>query len=42
MTAQTLALPAKKREVHNHHFDSTIWNDFKFRNDDIIIVKNIV
>ena len=29
--------PIKKRELHNHHFDSTIWNDFKFRNDDIII-----
>ena len=29
--------PQKKREFHNHHFDSTIWNDFKFRNDDIII-----
>ena len=25
------------RELHNHHFDSTIWNDFKFRDDDIII-----
>ena len=23
--------------MHNHHFDSTIWNDFEFRNDDIII-----
>jgi aryl sulfotransferase len=23
--------------MHNHHFDSTIWNDFKFRDDDIII-----
>ncbi|MEJ2441129.1 MAG: sulfotransferase domain-containing protein, partial [Gammaproteobacteria bacterium] len=23
--------------LHNHHFDSTIWNDFKFRDDDIII-----
>ena len=29
--------PAKVRELHNHHFDSTIWNDFKFRDDDIII-----
>lgn len=34
---QTIALPQKKRELHNHHFDSTIWNDFKFRDDDIII-----
>ena len=23
--------PQKTREFHNHHFDSTIWNDFKFR-----------
>ncbi len=29
--------PVKTRELHNHHFDSTIWNDFKFRDDDIII-----
>ena len=29
--------PLKSREFQNHHFDSTIWNDFKFRNDDIII-----
>ena len=29
--------PKKTREIHNHHFDSTVWNDFKFRNDDIII-----
>ena len=29
--------PIKTREFHNHHFDSTIWNDFKFRDDDIII-----
>jgi aryl sulfotransferase len=29
--------PEKKREFHNHHFDSTIWNDFRFRDDDIVI-----
>lgn len=29
--------PIKSRELHSHHFDSTIWNDFQFRNDDIII-----
>ena len=29
--------PAKTREMHSHHFDSTIWNDFKFRDDDIVI-----
>lgn len=31
------AYPQKKREFQNHHFDSTIWNDFRFRDDDIII-----
>lgn len=29
--------PRKTRELHNHHFDSTIWNDFRFRPDDIVI-----
>jgi aryl sulfotransferase len=29
--------PVKTRELHNHHFDSTIWNGFTFRDDDIII-----
>jgi aryl sulfotransferase len=33
----TTPLPRKTRELHSHHFDSTIWNDFKFRDDDIII-----
>jgi aryl sulfotransferase len=31
------ALPQKTREIHNHHFDSTIWNDLEFRDDDIVI-----
>lgn len=30
-------MPTKTREMHSHHFDSTIWNDFNFRDDDIII-----
>ncbi len=29
--------PKKTRELHSHHFDSTIWNDLKFRDDDIIV-----
>ncbi|MYZ50348.1 sulfotransferase domain-containing protein [Rhizobiales bacterium L72] len=29
--------PRKTRELHNHHFDSTIWNDFAFRDGDIVI-----
>lgn len=32
-----IAWPRKTREVHNHHFDSTIWNDLQFRDDDIVI-----
>jgi len=30
-------MPMKTREIHNHHMDSTIWNDVKFRDDDIVI-----
>jgi len=29
------AMPQKTREMHNHHIDSTVWNDIKFRDDDI-------
>lgn len=29
--------PVKTREMQNHHMDSTIWNEFRFRSDDIII-----
>jgi aryl sulfotransferase len=35
--SDNLTWPVKTRELHNHHFDSTIWNDFQFRDDDIII-----
>lgn len=38
-TQPTLEWPQKIRELHNHHFDSTVWNDFPFRNDDIIIAS---
>jgi len=37
MSEAAIAWPRKTREVHNHHMNSTIWNDFKFRNDDIIV-----
>ncbi len=33
--------PRKTREVHNHHMDSTYWNDFTFRDDDIVIGTHI-
>ena len=36
MTTRT-RLPRKTREFQSHHFDSTIWNDFRFRDDDIVI-----
>ena len=29
--------PRKTRELRNHHFDSSIWNEFSFRDDDIVI-----
>lgn len=29
--------PKKSCELHNHHFDSTIWNDFAFRDGDVIV-----
>lgn len=35
--AETITWPRKTRELHNHHFDSTIWNHLQFRDDDIII-----
>jgi aryl sulfotransferase len=36
LMAKNIEWPRKKRELHNHHFDSTIWNDLAFRDDDII------
>ena len=35
--SEALCCPYKTHEMHNHHIDSTIWNDFRFREDDIII-----
>ncbi|MEQ9663784.1 MAG: sulfotransferase domain-containing protein [Parasphingopyxis sp.] len=32
-----IAWPVKTREMHSHHFDSTVWNDLTFRDDDIVI-----
>ncbi|HEY9826636.1 MAG TPA: sulfotransferase domain-containing protein [Stenomitos sp.] len=37
--SQTFAWPTKRRDIHNHHFDSTIWDNFQFRADDIIIAS---
>jgi len=37
MTAQISTVPTKIRDIHNHHMDSTIWDEFRFRDDDIVI-----
>ncbi len=37
MNIQSPKWPRKTREIHNHHMDSTVWNDFRFRPDDVII-----
>jgi hypothetical protein len=37
LTNMAAEWPTKTREIHNHHFDSTIWNEFDFRDDDIVI-----
>jgi aryl sulfotransferase len=37
MSGQTVAWPKKTREMHSHHFDSTVWNDFHFRDGDVVI-----
>ena len=36
-TAAAVVLPRKTRDIHNHHMDSTIWDDFAFRDDDVVI-----
>ncbi len=37
--ASAVRWPTKTREMQNHHMDSTIWNDFEFRDDDIVIAS---
>ena len=37
MIATDVTWPKKTRELRTLHLDSTIWNDFTFRDDDIII-----
>lgn len=32
-----ISWPVKQREMHSNHFDSTIWNDLEFRDDDIVV-----
>jgi len=35
--ASNIAWPQKTRDIHNHHMDSTRWNGFNFRDDDVIV-----
>lgn len=35
--AEKIELPRKTRDMHNHHMDSTVWDDFRFRDDDVIV-----
>ena len=36
--SQTLdEMPRKTRELKNHHMDSTLWDDFPFRDDDVVV-----
>ena len=37
VTMEDLEWPVKTRELHNHHFDSTVWEEIEFRDDDIVI-----
>ena len=37
MAQSEIIWPRKTRELMNHHMDSTIWNEFRFRDDDIIV-----
>lgn len=37
MTTSKPQWPRKTREIQNHHMDSTRWNNFEFREDDIVI-----
>jgi aryl sulfotransferase len=34
---ENIKWPQKTRELQSHHFDSTFWNGFNFREDDIVI-----
>jgi aryl sulfotransferase len=37
MAYEDIAWPRKTRELHSQLFDSTVWNDFRFRPDDVVI-----
>ena len=37
MTQIEAARPVKTRDLQNHHMDSTLWNDFPFRDDEVVV-----
>jgi aryl sulfotransferase len=37
MSDASIAWPKKTRDLYNHHMDSTIWDRFAFRDDDVIV-----
>jgi aryl sulfotransferase len=37
MPQTDIAWPRKTRELMNHHMESTVWNDFAFRDNDIVV-----
>lgn len=37
MRTDSPPFPVKTRDIHNHHMDSTVWDEFRFRPDDVII-----
>jgi aryl sulfotransferase len=38
-TAEAPVWPRKTRDIHNHHMDSTVWDRFQFRDDDVVIAS---
>lgn len=37
MGDETIEWPKRTRDFHNHHFDSSVWDHYTFRDDDIVI-----
>ena len=37
MNSTSISWPQKTHDLHNHHFDSTVWDDFKFRDEDVVV-----
>lgn len=33
----TVAWPVKTRDLHNHHMNSTVWDNFDFRDGDVVV-----